>query len=285
MFGFLNINKPSGKTSHDIVQVLRKITKIRQIGHTGTLDPLADGVLPVAIGKAARLIEYLNDNKAYIASLEFGKISDTYDTEGVISKYSDKKVEKQQIAEALKEFSGEIEQIPPVYSAVHYNGQRLYELARRGRIPEDIPKRKVRIYKIELVDFDEGSQSAKILVECSSGTYIRSIVNDLGLSIGTGAVMNGLTRTAAGDFCIDNSVDLDELCTVKEVEDNLINPLDVLPFNCYNLSENEYEKVKHGQSLACENQQGIIVLTYNNRLAAIAEQSLNELKVKKVFEI
>lgn len=167
MFGFLNIYKPKGITSHDVVGVLRKITKIRQIGHTGTLDPMAEGVLPVAISKASRLIEYLVEDKGYIAEVTFGKISDTYDIEGKIEDFSDKKVTSDEINEKLRSFSGEIEQIPPAFSAVHYKGKRLYELARNGEIPDDIPKRKVFIAKSELVDFDESRQIGKIAIECS----------------------------------------------------------------------------------------------------------------------
>ena len=285
MFGFLNVYKPSKMSSHDVVSVLRRVTKVKQIGHTGTLDPLAQGVLPLAIGKATRLIEYLTDDKSYIASLEFGKVSDSYDVDGVVSKFSDKIVTEDAVVQSLKMFSGEIEQIPPVYSAVHYKGERLYELARRGELPSDIPKRKVKIYEIKLLEFDSVRQVAKIFVACSSGTYIRSIVNDLGMMVGAGAVMNGLIRTAAGPFRLEDALHLEQLPSVGDVLANLINPLDVLHFNCYNLSENEYEKIKHGQSLDSHNPDGVFVLTYNSCIAAIAEQSFGKLNVKKVFEV
>lgn len=283
MFGFLNINKPKGKTSHDVVSALRKITKIRQIGHTGTLDPMAEGVLPVAIGKASRLIEYLDEDKAYIAELQFGKISDSYDTDGNVEFYSDKKVTESELRENLKNFRGEIEQIPPAFSAVHYKGQRLYELARKGIIPDDIPKRTVTINKIELVDFDKDSQIAKIEIACSKGTYIRSIINDLGMMLASGAVMSGLVRTKAGLFELKDSVRLADLADDSVVLEKLINPLDVLNYNCYNLSIVEFEKIKNGQSLFCENPQGITILTYDSQIAAIGEQDGKILKVKKVF--
>lgn len=283
MFGFLNINKPKGKTSHDVVSALRKITKIRQIGHTGTLDPMAEGVLPVAIGKASRLIEYLDEDKAYIAELQFGKISDSYDTDGNVEFYSDKKVIESELRENLKNFRGEIEQIPPAFSAVHYKGQRLYELARKGIIPDDIPKRTVTINKIELVDFDKDSQIAKIEIACSKGTYIRSIINDLGMMLASGAVMSGLVRTKAGLFELKDSVRLADLADDSVVLEKLINPLDVLNYNCYNLSIVEFEKIKNGQCLFCENPQGITILTYDSQIAAIGEQDGKILKVKKVF--
>lgn len=290
MFGFLNINKPKGMTSHDVVAKLRKICKIRQIGHTGTLDPLAQGVLPIAIGKATRLIDYLGDDKAYIAELQFGKISDTYDIEGVVEDFSDKKITGKDVKEALKQFCGEIEQIPPAYSAVHYKGKRLYELARSGIIPDDIPKRKVFVSKCELTEFDYEAQSAKINVECSKGTYIRSIINDLGINLDCGAVMTGLLRTKSSGFTIENTVTLEELENCPDIEKYLINPLSVISYKKYQLSDEEFEKIRHGMGLKTngfeigEN----LCLVYNSSLCAISEitaQSQNNinLTVKKVF--
>jgi tRNA pseudouridine55 synthase len=283
VFGFLNINKPSGMTSHDVIGVLRKITGVKQIGHGGTLDPLACGVLPVAIGKASRLLEYLDDDKAYIAEFEFGKISDTYDIEGNVENYSDKKVSRQDIVGNLKNFEGKIEQIPPAHSAVHYKGKRLYELARNGEIPDDIPKRTIEITGIKLIEFDEARSKAKIYIECSKGTYVRSIINDLGMMLGSGAVMTGLARTKSGKFTIESSVPLENIKNIENVEKNLINPLEVLPFSCYNLSDAEYEKIKHGQIISCKNTDGIYVLAYNSKIVAVAQVSINFLKVKKVF--
>ena len=154
LFGFLNINKPSGITSHKVISILRKITGIKQIGHAGTLDPLASGVLPVAIGKASKLIDYLPSDKSYRVGMYLGMTSDSFDTEGVITKNDCEKVTIEQVESALPKFRGEIKQVPPAFSAVHYNGKRLYELARSGKIPEDIPARDITIYKNELVDFD-----------------------------------------------------------------------------------------------------------------------------------
>ena len=153
MFGFLNVHKPKGMTSHDVVARLRRATKIKQIGHTGTLDPFAEGVLPVCIGKATRLIEYLNDDKAYVASVQFGKTTDTYDLEGTFLTESDKTVSEAEIVEVLKIFQGEIEQIPPIYSAIKVKGKKLYEYARAGEQVE-IKPRKVIIEDIHLVGFD-----------------------------------------------------------------------------------------------------------------------------------
>lgn len=287
MMGFVNIDKPKGKTSHDVVAILRRLLKIKQIGHTGTLDPMATGVLPVAIGKASRLIEYLKEDKAYIADLAFGKISDTYDIEGNIEKYSDVKVSKNQIIDALKTFDGEIEQVPPAHSAVHYKGKRLYELARQGIIPDDIPKRKVYIKKAVLLEFDEENQFAKIEIECSKGTYIRSIVNDLGMMLDCGAVMTGLIRIKSGLFTIKDSVNLTENTTLENIASSLINPLDILDFKQKELSDTEAEKIKNGQAIVTNAyfDGEFVCLKKNNNLYAIAQKddSKNLLITKKVF--
>ena len=293
MFGFLNINKPDGMTSHDVVSALRRITKIKQIGHTGTLDPMAQGVLPIAIGKATRLIEYLSEDKGYIAELELGKISDTYDKEGNVEFFSGKKVTNDEFLEAINAFKGNIIQTPPAYSALHYNGKRLYELARQGIVPDDIPKRTVVISVLEVLSFDYEKQFAKINVECSKGTYIRSLINDIGQKLGTGAIMTELTRTKSGMFTIENSVSLDAISDIKEAEEYLINPLDVLSFNCYSLSEFEYQKIKHGQGIEVKDglkstedkEQEYICLTFNNEICAIAQKitDSNKLKIQKVF--
>lgn len=285
LLGFLNINKPKGMTSHDVVSRLRRVSKIRQIGHTGTLDPLAQGVLPVAVGKATRLIEFLLENKGYIATLEFGKISDTYDIEGNVEEYSNAKVSEEQIVCALEKFVGKIEQIPPAYSAVHYNGKRLYELAREGKIPEDIPKRTVFISKLNLLDFNPETNVARIEIDCSKGTYVRSIVNDLGQILGCGAIMTDLVRTKSGLFEIDKAVPLDMFVDISDVEKYLINPIEVLSYSCYALTEFEYQKIKHGQSIetASFEDNEFVILEYDGDLSAIAQKDNNKLVMKKVF--
>ena len=287
MFGFININKPGGMTSHDVVSKLRKISKIKQIGHTGTLDPMATGVLPVAIGKASRLIEFLTEDKGYIAKLQFGKISDTYDIEGAVENYSDKKVTQQQVQAGLQKFSGKIEQIPPVYSAVHYKGKRLYELARQGQIPEDIPSRTVFINVLELLEFNEEEQTALLKIECSKGTYIRSIINDLGMELGCGAVMTELKRTKSGLFTIDNAIALDMLTDREDIEKYLINPVEVLSYKCYELTEFEYQKIIHGQSLLTKqfDDNEYVLLVFDNNLCAISQKDDKSQKLitKKVF--
>ncbi len=284
MFGLLNIYKPVGKTSHDVVAYLRRVLKIKQIGHTGTLDPFAEGVLPVCIGKSTRLIEYLPDEKAYLAYVQFGKSTDTYDTEGKIVFETDKKVSETEILEKLPLFEGEIEQIPPIYSAIKVNGKKLYDYAREGKEVE-IKPRKVIINKIELKDFDFENQVAQIYIECSKGTYIRSIAHDLGKSLDNGAHLIKLIRTKVGNFEVKSAIKLDDIKTSDDVSVNLINPLQVLNLPKYELNPQECEKVLHGQPLLNKSMKSVdfLILVYNNRIKAVATAKEKFIKVIKVF--
>lgn len=286
LFGFLNIYKPKGLTSHDVVARLRKITKVRQIGHTGTLDPFATGVLPICIGKATRLIEYLDDDKEYLATVQFGKNTATYDLEGEITATFDKKVTEEDVKNALKDFEGEISQIPPIYSAIKVNGKKLYDYARQGQDIE-IKPRKVTISKIELKEFDKTSQSAKITVACSKGTYIRSIAYDLGAKLGCGGYLTALERTKAGKFQVNTAIKLEDLTEVSQIVENLINPLDMLNIPIHNLSENERERVSHGMSIYNSDfpDSDIVILSYGGRIYAIGKVEQNKILVKKVFEV
>jgi tRNA pseudouridine55 synthase len=282
MFGILNVYKPQGKTSHDIVAILRKITKVKQIGHTGTLDPFAEGVLPICIGKATRLIEYLKDDKAYIGTVQLGKSTTTFDIEGETVNSSDKKVSLEEINTALPSLRGEIEQYPPIYSAIKVKGKKLYEYAREGK-PVEIEPRKVCIQKLEIVNFDFEKQTLELLIECSKGTYIRSIANDLGNSLGTYGHLIKLVRIKAGDFKIDNSVKLDDLRTIEGVQAHLNSPITYLDYPKYNLSSREKEKISHGMSINIDFPDGIVVLTDNSSLAGIATITDKIAKVNKVF--
>lgn len=283
MFGFLNVYKPQGKTSHDIVAILRRVTKIKQIGHTGTLDPFAEGVLPICIGKATRLIEYLDDNKAYIGTVQFGKSTSTYDIEGEEVNFSDKKVTKEEVEKALEQFRGEIEQLPPIYSAIKVKGKKLYEYARAGEEVKIEPRR-VNIYKLELRSFDYEKQTAELIIECSKGTYIRSIANDLGEVLGCFGHLIKLVRSKAGLFLLENSIKLDDLQTLEQVEKNLIYPSDYINYPEYELSEVQLEKVSHGNPVKTDLLfDGTVILTHQGKLIAIAEIDNSIAKVSKVF--
>lgn len=282
MFGFLNVYKPKGMTSHDVVAIMRRITKIKQIGHTGTLDPFAEGVLPICIGKSTRLIEYLNDDKAYIGTIQFGKSTTTYDIEGDVVNISQKKVLLNDIEKTLPQFRGEIQQLPPVYSAIKVKGKKLYEYARNGEEVK-IEPRNITITKLELLNFNEELQVADIYIECSKGTYIRSIANDLGEKVGCFGHLIKLVRTKAGKFEIDKTVNLDELENKENLQKYLINPLDYLEYPKYELSELEREKISHGMSLNIDCKDGKIVLVNQNCIAAIGIVNNKTLKVLKVF--
>ncbi|MGN1124880.1 MAG: tRNA pseudouridine(55) synthase TruB [Candidatus Gastranaerophilaceae bacterium] len=285
MFGFLNVYKPIGKTSHDVVAYFRKVLKIKQIGHTGTLDPFAEGVLPICIGKATRLIEYLDDEKAYLAFVQFGKSTDTYDTEGKVTFISNKIVNQEEIINALKSFEGEIEQIPPIFSAIKVEGKKLYEYAREGKTIQ-IEPRKVVISKIELRNFDAEKQLAQIYIECSKGTYIRSIANDLGQNLECGAYLTKLIREKAGKFLVNESKKLEELDSVEKVSKNLLSPVEIINLEKVNLTKSEHEKVLHGQPIVNKSikSDDFIILVYNNNISAIAKHEGGVIKVKKVFD-
>ena len=284
MFGFLNVDKPVGITSHDVVSKLRRVLKIKQIGHTGTLDPFASGVLPIAIGKATRLIEYLSDDKAYIATVKFGVETDTYDIEGQILSTSNKKVLEDEVKNALKFFEGEIEQIPPIYSAIKVKGKKLYEYARAGEEVKLEP-RKVVINKIELKSFDFENQVAQVYVECSKGTYIRSIAHDLGAKLLCGGHLTELKRVKAGNFLIENSIALDDIA-LENAGNSLINPIDVIELFKMDLNEEENIKVSHGQFLRNKTslkEDENLILLYNGYIKSIACISGDKIKAKKVF--
>lgn len=284
MFGFLSVYKPVGKTSHDVVAYFRKLLKIKKIGHTGTLDPFAEGVLPICIGNSTRLIEYLPDDKAYLAFVEFGKATDSYDIEGNVIFQSDKKVAKEDVEQALKKFEGDIEQLPPIYSAIKVNGKKLYEYAREGKSVE-IKPRKVTIYKIELKNFDYDNQVAQVYVECSKGTYIRSIANDLGQVLGCGGYLTRLIRTKAGKFLLENSKKMEDFSSKEIVENNLIEPISMLNYETYSLNDSEKIDISNGKPLlnkSIKNAENLI-LVYNDCIKAIASSCDGCIKVKKVF--
>lgn len=281
LFGFLNIYKPVGMTSHDVVSVLRRVTKIKQIGHTGTLDPFAEGVLPICIGKATRLIEYLQDDKEYLATVQFGAATNTFDLDGEKVFTSDKKVLRDDIKEGLKSFEGEIFQLPPIFSAIKVKGKKLYEYARKGEEVE-IQPRKVVIENIELKNFDEELQQAQILLKCSKGTYIRSIANDLGKNLGCGGYLIKLIRTQAGKFRVENSVQLDGI----DVESNLINPLDILNLPKIAVDNDDLARIKNGMPIhkTCDKIGNFVSLIYNDvEICAVGIADGEKIKLKKVF--
>ena len=282
LFGFLNIYKPVGMTSHDVVSCLRRVTKIKQIGHAGTLDPFAEGVLPIAIGKATKLIEYLDDNKAYIGKFCFGKSTTTYDVEGDTTEVFDEKIKEEDVVKNLP--CGEIEQVPPVYSAKKVNGKKLYEYARNNE-KVDISPQKVTIYESKLLKFNEDEQWADIYIKCSKGTYIRTIANDLGRALNNGCHLCKLKRTQSGLFVIDNTISLDDIKTIQDVKINLLNPIEYLSQPKQNLNDMEYGRISHGMTVhnRINVSTGTVLLLKDNVLVAVSEVSKDGLQPKKVL--
>jgi tRNA pseudouridine55 synthase len=215
LIGVLNIDKPRGLTSHDVVARVRKVADLRRVGHAGTLDPLARGVLVVCLGKATRLIEYLMDTrKSYVATVEFGTVTNTWDGEGeIVETNRAAQLSLDRIEKALDRFRGIIEQIPPMYSALKHEGKPLYDLARKGIEVEREP-RSVRIHHLEIRTWEP--PDLVIEVECSKGTYIRSLAYDLGRAVGPGAYLSDLVRTAVGPFCVKKAVPLAQLVAGQE---------------------------------------------------------------------
>ncbi|GBD54486.1 tRNA pseudouridine(55) synthase TruB [Microcystis aeruginosa NIES-298] len=222
MFGFLNLNKPPDWTSHDCVAKVRKILKTKRVGHGGTLDPMATGVLPIAVGSATRLLPYLPENKAYRAKIQLGLSTDTDDITGkAIATCPCADLTLEAVKPHLAEFIGNIAQIPPMYSAIQKDGRRLYELARKGEIIAVEP-RQVKIDQITVLGWLEGEfPQIELDIHCGSGTYIRSLARDLGKVLAVGGTLAGLTRTESCGFQLADSINLEALMANSE---GLISP-------------------------------------------------------------
>lgn len=283
MNGFFVIDKPAGITSHDVVSRVRRILGTRKVGHTGTLDPFATGVLPVAVNDGTKSIPFLDEgSKTYEALLCLGTTTDTLDMTGTVLSQADFSTSSRELfMSCLSDFTGAISQIPPMYSAIKQNGQPLYKLARQG-MDVDRPSRSVEIYAIELLSFD--LPHASIRVTCSRGTYIRSLADDIGRQLGCGAALRELRRTASGPFHIRNAVTLAELETAAGEE--RVNDLCVPTLTALGhlpeipLTEVGAEGLRYGRSpswqatlcdppLACA-EEAAVRLTYDGELVAIA---------------
>ncbi|MDR7869947.1 MAG: tRNA pseudouridine(55) synthase TruB [Tissierellaceae bacterium] len=227
MNGVINFNKPKGMTSHDAVYYFRRLLKIKKIGHTGTLDPDATGVLPICIGKGTRVSEYLlNADKEYIGELTLGAETDTQDGSGEVLNTSTLIVNEEAIVNSFSKFKGESSQIPPMYSAVRYKGKKLYELAREGKVVERNP-RGIKIYELKILDIKD-NKKITFYTKCSRGTYIRTLCNDIGRDLGTYGHMSDLKRVGVGKFKIEDSLSMEYLNNLNIDEINkLIMPIDM----------------------------------------------------------
>ena len=250
--GILNVNKPRGMTSFAVVSLVRRLTGIRKVGHAGTLDPIADGVLPICLGPATRIVDYIvGQPKLYRAAVRLGVATDSYDSEGEVVATGDPSgVSRDDVEQALASFVGEIQQMPPMYSALKYQGQPLYRYARAGKtVPRQ--ERTVRIYRLELLRFD--SPVVEIELEVGKGAYVRSIAHDMGEQLGCYAHMEQLTRVRSGPFTLDSAVELRELEAAAERGDweELLLPADRVleSWHAALLGEPHSQDVQHGQLL------------------------------------
>jgi len=276
--GFLLINKPEGPTSFNIVAKIRRIFGIKKVGHCGTLDPLADGLLVIALGNATRLIQYLGDDKIYEFEVIFGKKSETGDREGKIIGESEKIPSKDELLAAIPKFVGEILQTPPAYSAIKIDGKRAYELARAGQ-EVAIKARKINIFSLELLNYDFDKKTAKFRTHCSNGTYIRSLAQDVAESCGTLGYCLSIKRTMVGGLELKNAVSAEEA-----VEKDIISFDKVINFQKIKLDENGYQRAKNGNFIYSEiGDIGQVWLEYNGEIIALGKTEDGKIKPILVF--
>jgi len=290
MDGVIVINKPTGQTSHNLVGFTRLLLNIKKVGHTGTLDPDASGVLPVCIGRGTKAADMLTaSDKAYRAQFILGMTTDTLDASGEILTEQPVCVTREQIEEAINEFIGEIYQIPPMFSAIKKDGKKLYELAREG-ITIEREKRKVTIFNIKICDIDMENYAITIEVFCSKGTYIRTLCEDIGMRLGCGAYMNTLVRIKSANFTLEESYTPEELLKMKQdgTLEKAIIPVDQL-FLAYEevvLDAFLSGKAKNGIAIRKKGlKEGNLYRVYdeNKEFLSISEYSDGALHLKKAF--
>lgn len=287
MDGIINILKPPGMTSHDVVAYLRRVGGIKKVGHTGTLDPGAAGVLPVCIGKATKIVDYImNGQKEYICEMTLGEKTDTYDGYGktVEAKEFPEDLPLDEFKKVLLNFTGDIMQAPPAYSAIKISGKRAYDLARQG-IDVDIPKRSVTIYSIDVLKYKLPTILLKI--SCSKGTYIRSICNDIGEYLGCGAYMSFLLRTKTSSFTISDSVVLEDVKS-DTLEKYLTKIDDALDMRSITLSEDRKKYIANGNPTKVYNhnfqeQEKLKVYIGDNTFVGIGKIENNMLYMEKLL--
>ena len=290
MTGFIILDKPEGITSFIGARIVRRVTNEKKTGHTGTLDPMATGVLPVALGNATRFIELLPcHDKGYRASFRLGETTDTLDITGKTLTTSDNIPDKDTVIEAFRHFRGKIEQLPPMYSAIQIDGKRLYDLARQG-IEVDREKRKITIYSLEFVSHTGNEYTVD--VKCSKGTYIRSLIADIGELLGCGAVMTSLRRTLSNGFAIEDAHTEDELKTANDISAFIIPVEKALgAYPAISVTEAQAKRFKNGGELDADRLRKKLteelyrVYSPDGKFLGLGEYKENEmsLKVKRVY--
>lgn len=278
MDGILVVDKPKGPTSRDVVNQVSKILGTKKVGHTGTLDPIATGVLVLTIGKGTKLTEMLQaSTKEYIATAMFGIETDTLDTEGTIIKEEPVTITKEDVKRALKEMEETYEQEVPIYSAIKVNGKKLYEHARKNEQVEELPKRTVTIYETEFLSFEENQATFRVVV--SKGTYIRSFIRDLAKKLNTVAIMSDLRRTKQGTFPVEESHPLEEI--TKDTK--LISLIDAVSIPKQEATGEIFFKIKNGAVLEFTQRAPIVLWTNNGKALAIYEQDGPKIRPKTMI--
>ena len=288
--GIISIDKPQGWTSQDVTARLRRVFNTRRIGHGGTLDPMATGVLPVFVGRATRGVEFFEHaSKTYEATLRLGLTTDTEDITGKVLTESEARISEEEILRVLPQFRGEILQIPPMYSALKVNGQKLYDLARKGREVERQP-RPITIHRLELVEFS--GNEARITVECSKGTYIRTLCKDIGQALGCGGCMAALRRVQAGEYTITDSIPLEQLLAESErgedVERHLKNVDSMFASHgAVKLTPNQEKRCRNGNSFSTDQAPGTYrVYGQNGEFLALCKVEDGVMStIKSFFEV
>ena len=295
MTGVLPVKKPAGFTSFDVIGKLRGVTKTRKIGHSGTLDPMATGVLPLFFGSATKCCDILrNEDKRYVADVKFGIVTDTQDTTGRVLKECESHVTEAQFREVMAGFIGKQMQLPPMYSAVKVNGRPLYDLAREGKTVERAQK-EIEVYGINLLEFNEHAQTARMEVSCGKGTFIRTLINDMGEKLGCGASMSSLERTMAGGFDISECytiADVEAMMQDGTFEEHLI-PIERLFEDLPRLVLDDFDKRLYRSGVPLELQKrgwsgtegNIAVFDGNGMILGISymDEEANELKLRKML--
>lgn len=289
MNGILLVDKPSGWTSSDVVAKLRGMLRERRIGHSGTLDPMATGLLVVFVGRATRAVEFAESHsKSYIASLRLGLVTDTQDISGRILKETPCKISREQLEAALPAFRGEISQIPPMYSAVKLNGKKLYEIARKGGEVERKP-REINISELSVTGRD--GEDYVLSVGCSKGTYIRTLCHDIGQALGCGGCMSALRRVRSGEFSLEDAYSLEEIQRAADrgEAERLLRPVDCLfqAHPAYTADEREESRLRCGNPFPASRPEGLYrVYSQKGEFLALCRQEKGTLRtVKSFFEV
>lgn len=279
--GILNIDKPQGITSHDVVDIVRKIFPGIKVGHTGTLDPIATGVLPICIGKATKLSdELLSENKVYKVKMLLGVETDTYDITGKIVFANTLNEDEIYIKERIKRFIGKSSQIPPIYSAIKIKGKKAYEYARNGE-NVSLKPREIEIFNIDDIDVNLRKRQVSFVVSCTKGTYVRSLVHDIGIKLGCGATMIELKRLKTGDFDINDSIDLYEFLNLEYLDmlDKIVSIEELYKDSKkINLKDKDYDKFLNGIAIKTDVPNGIVRVYENLRYKGLGKVNDNLLK-------